>query len=272
MPNLYMVQGHGKNLLGQSGLSHDAMVREYVLYNAQNSNLTLEFATYSCLSYYVTYEANVAPRVSTIRQLIQTNGLTSGSRPITRARGARTIMPQSFFLLKMEEKHTLLVRGEETITPQVVRASNSRVPGVHLHQENTQFSIDRLMECQFQMHEVAQKFVSTSLFNFQDLKLSTKHIIIILKDTLNITSGLLPIHDPHAIRVPSNTLERHSIGSCVGNNICNMVTSFNMAKLVGFPTSNFIFTYHNGAKNTSLVDLLLSEGVVDNHSFHKVFH
>jgi hypothetical protein len=38
------------------------------------------------------------------------------------------------------------------------------------------------------MREVAQKLVSTPLFSFQDLKLSTKDIIAILKDTLNITN------------------------------------------------------------------------------------
>jgi hypothetical protein len=36
----------------------------------------------------------------------------------------------------------LVGKGEESITPQAVRALNSRVPGVHVHQENTQFSID----------------------------------------------------------------------------------------------------------------------------------
>jgi len=45
-----------------------------------------------------------------------------------------------------------------------------------------------------------------------------------------------------------------------------------MAKLMGSPTSNFTFRYQKGAKNTSLVDLLLSKGIVDNHSLHKVFH
>jgi len=45
-----------------------------------------------------------------------------------------------------------------------------------------------------------------------------------------------------------------------------------MAKLVGFPTSNSTFTYQKGVENTSLVDLLLSRGVVDNHFLHKVFH
>jgi hypothetical protein len=43
------------------------------------------------------------------------------------------------------------------------------------------------MECQLQMCEVAQKFVSTPLFSFQDLKLSTRDIIALLKDTLNTT-------------------------------------------------------------------------------------
>ncbi len=107
-------------------------------------------------------------------------------------------MPQSFRPLNMEEKRTLLVRGEETTTPQAIRASNPRVPGVHVHQENIQFSIDQLVECQFQMREVAQKLVSTSLFSFQDLKLSTRDIIAILEDTLNTTSGPLPIPNPHA--------------------------------------------------------------------------
>jgi hypothetical protein len=117
-------------------------------------------------------------------------------------------MPQSFRPLNMEEERTLLARGEKTPTPQVVRASNSHVPRVHVHQENTQFSIDQLMECQFQMCEVAQKLVSTLLFSFQDLKLSTRDIIVVLEDTLNITLGSLLILNPHATRVPSNTLEK----------------------------------------------------------------
>jgi hypothetical protein len=45
-----------------------------------------------------------------------------------------------------------------------------------------------------------------------------------------------------------------------------------MAKLMGSPTFDYTFTYQKGAKNTSLVDLLLSKGIVDSHSFHKVFH
>ncbi len=45
-----------------------------------------------------------------------------------------------------------------------------------------------------------------------------------------------------------------------------------MAKLVGSSTSDSTFTYQKGTKNTSLVDLLLSKGVVDNHPRHKVSH
>jgi hypothetical protein len=99
------------------------------------------------------------------------------------------------------------------------------------------------MECRFQMHEMAQKLMNTPLFSFQNLKLSTKDIIGILKDTLNTTSGPLPIPDPHVIGVPSNTLERHSISSCVADGVRNLVISFSMVKLMGFPTSNSTFTY-----------------------------
>jgi hypothetical protein len=152
-------------------------------------------------------------------------------------------MTQYFYPLNTKEKHTLLVRGEETTTPQTTRASNSHVPGIHVHQENTQFSTNQLMECQLQMREMAQKLVSTSLFSFQDLKLSTKDIIIILKDTLNTTSSFLPIPDSHATGVPSNTLESRSIGSRVADGIYNLVANFSMAKLVCSPTFDSTFTY-----------------------------
>ncbi len=128
------------------------------------------------------------------------------------------------------------------------------------------------MECQLQMHAVAQKLVNTPLFSFQDLKLSTRDIIAILKDTLNTTSGPLPIPEPHATEVPSNTLERHAIGSRVADDVRNLVNSSSMAKLVGFPTSDSTFTYQKGVQNTSHMDLLLNKGVVDNHSLHKVSH
>jgi len=93
------------------------------------------------------------------------------------------------------------------------------------------------------MREITQKLLSTSLFTFEDLKLSTKDIITILKDTLNTSSNLLPILDPHAIGVPSNTLERHSISSHVVDGVRNLVISSNMAKLMGSPTSDSTFRY-----------------------------
>jgi hypothetical protein len=120
------------------------------------------------------------------------------------------------------------------------------------------------------MREVAQKLVSTPLFSFQDLKLSTRDIFAMLKDTLNTTSSPLPILDPHATGFPSNTLWRHLIASLVADGIRDLVTSSSMVKLVGSPTFDFTFTYQKGTKNTSLVDLLLSKGVVDGHSLHKV--
>jgi hypothetical protein len=49
------------------GLSHDAMVEEYVLSSAHNSSVIPEFATYFCPSYFVAQEVSVAPRVSAIR-------------------------------------------------------------------------------------------------------------------------------------------------------------------------------------------------------------
>jgi hypothetical protein len=64
-------------------------------------------------------------------------------------------MPQSFHPLNTKKKCNLLAKGEETTTPQAARASNFRVPGVHVHQENTQFSTDQLMECQLQVREMA---------------------------------------------------------------------------------------------------------------------
>ncbi len=100
------------------GLSHNAMVGEYVFSNAHNSGLTPKFATFFCPSYFVAQKVSVAPRVSTTRQVIQTDGLAFGSSPIARARRARAVMPQSFHPFNIKEEHTLLARGEETTTPQ----------------------------------------------------------------------------------------------------------------------------------------------------------
>jgi hypothetical protein len=53
------------------------------------------------------------------------------------AKGVRAIMPQSFRPLNTQEEHTLLARGEKTTASQLAKASNSCVPGIHVHQENT---------------------------------------------------------------------------------------------------------------------------------------
>jgi hypothetical protein len=79
----------------------------------------------------------VAPIIFATRQVIHTNGLTSWSSPITKAKRAQVVMPQSFRPLNTKEECTLLAKREETITPQVVKASNSSVPGIHVHKENT---------------------------------------------------------------------------------------------------------------------------------------
>jgi hypothetical protein len=84
------VQGSGSRegpLRSFYGLPHDAMVGEYVLSNAHNYSLTPKFATSFCPSYVVAQEASVAPKVFMTWQVIQTNGLASGSSLITRARG-----------------------------------------------------------------------------------------------------------------------------------------------------------------------------------------
>ncbi len=78
------------------GLSHNAMVGEYVISNAHNSSFTLEFATSFYPSYFVAQEVSVAPRVSATTQVIQIDGLAFCSSPITKARGLRAVMSQYF--------------------------------------------------------------------------------------------------------------------------------------------------------------------------------
>jgi hypothetical protein len=102
------------------------MVGEYVISSAHNFSFTLEFVIYFCPSYFVAQKASVPPRVSTTKHVIQTVGLASSSSPITKARGARAVMPQFFHPFNTEE-------GGRDITPQAIRASNSHVPGVHVH-------------------------------------------------------------------------------------------------------------------------------------------
>ncbi len=69
------------------------MVGEYGLSKAHNSSLAPEFATFFYPSYFAAQKANVAPKVSATRQVIQIDGLTFGSSPITKARRARIVMP-----------------------------------------------------------------------------------------------------------------------------------------------------------------------------------
>jgi hypothetical protein len=69
------------------------MVGEYVFSSGHNSSFTPEFATSFCPSYFVAQKANVAPKVSATRQVIQTDGLAFNSNPITRAKGAQAFMP-----------------------------------------------------------------------------------------------------------------------------------------------------------------------------------
>ncbi len=68
-------------------------------------------------SYFVAQKASVASKIFTAKQKIHNNGLASGSSPITRAKGVRAVMPQSFRPFNMEEEHTLLAKGEEISTP-----------------------------------------------------------------------------------------------------------------------------------------------------------
>ncbi len=91
------------------------MVGEYVLSSAHNSSFTPKFATSFCLSYFTAQEANVAPKVSATRQVIQTDGITFGSSFITRAKGLRVVMPQSFRPINTEKEHTLLAKGKRLL-------------------------------------------------------------------------------------------------------------------------------------------------------------
>jgi len=62
------------------------MVGEYVISSAYNYSLTPKFAISFYPSYFATQEASVAPKVSTTKQVIQTDGLASSLSPITKAR------------------------------------------------------------------------------------------------------------------------------------------------------------------------------------------
>ncbi len=91
----------------------------------------------------------MAPKVFAIRQIIQTDGLAFSSSPMTKARGARAIMPQSFRPLNTKDECTLLARGEETTTPQAAKASNSFVLGAHVIRKTHNFTLISLWSANF---------------------------------------------------------------------------------------------------------------------------
>lgn len=67
-------------------------------------------------------------------------------------------------------------------------------------------------------------------------------------------------------------VEGHLTGLCVADGVRNLVTGSGMANLVGSSTSEPTSTHQRGATTNSLVDLLLSKGVLDSHAIHKVSH
>ncbi len=159
----------------------------------------------------------------------------------------------NLFVLSTWKKNTPCWRGGRRLLHHKLLGHQIFMSQEYMHIKKTHnFSIDQLMEWQVQMHEMAQKLVNKLLFCFQDLKLSTRDIIAVLKNTVNTTSNPLPILDPHATRLPSNTLERHLIGSLVANGVHDLVTIFSMAKLVGSPTSDSTFTYQKGLRTLHL--------------------
>jgi hypothetical protein len=63
------------------------------IFGSVSGNLTLPSKWGCDTSYFSAQEGSVAPRMSTTRQVIQTDGLASGSSPITKVRRARVVMP-----------------------------------------------------------------------------------------------------------------------------------------------------------------------------------
>jgi hypothetical protein len=87
MANLYMVQDHRSKLLSHFMAFHTMPWLGSMVFLV-HTILVSHLATFFYPSYLATQEANVALEVSPTRQVIQTNGLTFGSSPITKVRGA----------------------------------------------------------------------------------------------------------------------------------------------------------------------------------------
>jgi len=88
MPNLYRVEDHGRDLLGCSIVFHMMPWLGSIFFAVHTILVSHQNLPFFFPSYFATQEASVAPRVSTTRQAIQTDGFAFGSSPITRARGA----------------------------------------------------------------------------------------------------------------------------------------------------------------------------------------
>jgi hypothetical protein len=145
------------------GVSHDAMVGEYVLFNAHNSSFTPEFAIFFCPSYFVAQKASVAPRVSTTRQVIQAMDshlvqvLLLGLKELEHS-------CHNLFVLSTQKKNTPCWRGGKRLLHHKLLRHQIFVSQEYMYIRKTHnFSINKLMECQLQMREVVQKLVTKAL-------------------------------------------------------------------------------------------------------------
>ena len=256
------------------GLPLDSMVGECVRAEVQPAGLTAEFSTSFCPSYFAAQQASAAPRVSSTRKVVQTDGLASHSGPMTRARQARAVIPKGFKPLDLEEERSYLARGEENASsssPSAAPPTHSREPRVFLHQEDAHQSSDQQHQCHISS-TMAQKLFTTPLFSFRDLKLSKKDVVAMLGSDLEDISG--PILAPvfYNTEVPSQVLDGQSSTSRFADSVRNLATSSSTANLADSFTSEIISTHQRGGNGDSIVDLLFSKGVVDSHSLHKVSH
>jgi hypothetical protein len=95
MPNLYKVQDHERDLLRCSMAFHMMPwlgSTFFLVHTTLISHQNLLFLFTFPISQHKRL-VHVAPKVFATRQVIQTDGLTSSSNPITKARGAQVVMP-----------------------------------------------------------------------------------------------------------------------------------------------------------------------------------
>ncbi len=118
MPNLYKVQDRERVFLGRSMASHMMPWLRSMLFLVHtilvsHQNLPFIFALLTLRHKTLMWHQEFF----STRQEIQIDGLASSSSQITKAKGARAVMPQSFHPLKMEERKHLVGEGEEISTP-----------------------------------------------------------------------------------------------------------------------------------------------------------